>query len=90
MVEVFMGAVPLNESVLPALHVALALGASAVGIGVWLASLLARPWRASPTDHPQSVCTLHDWLRLDDGGFVCLRCGYRAGASLASASRRHH
>ena len=82
------GTFPLHEGVLPVLRVALLLGASAVGIGLWIASRLARPWRASPADHPQTACLLHDWLRLDDGGFVCLRCSYRAGSSLASVPRR--
>lgn len=83
-----LGTLPLHEGVLSALHAALALGACSVGAGLWIASLLARPWRASPREHPQSVCRLHDWLRLDDGGFVCLRCSYRAGSSVVATRAR--
>ena len=83
------GALPLQGAVLPVLCVAFALGVFTVGTGLWIASLLARPWKGSRAEDPQAACRLHDWLRLDDGGFVCLQCSYRAGFSSASARDRH-
>jgi hypothetical protein len=79
------GTLPLQEAVLPVLRVVIVLGGSAVGAGLWMASRLARPRVGSPTEHPQAACQLHDWLQLEDGGFVCLQCNYRAGSSFASA-----
>jgi hypothetical protein len=81
---------PLQEGALPALHVALVLGVTAVGAGLWIASLLARPWKGSHAGYPLTLCHLHDWLRLDGDGFVCLQCGYRAGSSLPSVRERLH
>jgi hypothetical protein len=79
------GTLPLQEAVLPVLRVAIVLGGSAVGAGLWIASRLARPRVGSPAEQAQATCQLHDWLQLEDGGFVCLQCNYRAGASFASA-----
>ncbi len=81
---------PTPEGVLPALCVTLVLGVVAVGIGLWIGSLLARPRKGSRTEPLQAVCLLHDWLHLDDGSFVCLQCSFRAGSSLVSARRRRH
>jgi hypothetical protein len=88
-----LGAAPLDESLLPVLQVVMIFGISVVSGGVWLAASLTRSRRASkssgaPCEDLQAACRQHDWLRMDDGGFVCLRCSYRAGASLPPSRGR--
>ncbi len=83
-----IGTIPLYEGVLAALEAAVVLGICSVGAGLWIGSLLTRPWRASPTEDPRAACRVHDWLRLDDGSFVCLRCNYRAGSSFGAVRPR--
>jgi hypothetical protein len=72
---------PLDDSVAPAVRVALLFGLFAVSGGFWIAKRLTRSWRSAPSEDPRAACRLHDWLQMDDGRFVCLRCNYRAGSS---------
>ena len=73
---------PLDDSVAPAVRMALLFGFFAVSSGFWIAKRLTRSWRSAAGHDPRAACRLHDWLQMDDGGFVCLRCSYRAGSSL--------
>jgi hypothetical protein len=82
-------AAPLDERLLPALVGVLVLGVVAVFGGVWIAKRLRGPVRGATDsgrtgEDPQAACRLHEWIRMDDGDFVCLRCSYRAGSSLTT------
>jgi hypothetical protein len=80
-----LDAAALDESLLPVVRVALVFALSAVTGGAWLARALTRSRRSGASKDPQTACHLHDWIRMDDGGFVCLRCSYRAGSSRPAA-----
>ena len=73
-----------DESLLPVLMVVVALTASAVLAGLGLARRLTSSAGAVRTGSADDsgACRLHDWLRLDNGVFVCLRCNYTAGSRL--------
>lgn len=76
-----LGAVRLDDSVEPVVRMALLFGLSAMAGGFWIGKRLTRSWRTAGSEDPRAACRLHDWLQIDDGGFVCLRCSYRAGSS---------
>ena len=80
---------PLDERLLLALVGVLVLGVVAICGGIWIAKRLRGPVRGatdpgSTGEDPQAPCRLHEWIRMDDEGFVCLRCSYRAGSSRAT------
>jgi hypothetical protein len=75
------GSLPLDDGPLSALGVACVVSIVAIGVGLGIAARLARRRPGSPAAHPQTPCRLHEWLQLDDGGFVCVQCSYRAGSS---------
>ena len=79
----FARALPLDESLLPLLRIALPLVLSVVSGGVWAARLLAGRGGA----HLQAGCRRHDWMRVE-GRFICLRCSYEAGSSRVMGARR--
>ena len=79
-----VGTAALDESLLPVVRVAIVLVMSAVTGGAWIGRALTRSRHAADL---QAACRLHDWLPMDDGGFLCLRCSYRAGSSLPAARR---
>ncbi len=79
-----------DESLAPVLVIAVAFAASTILAGVWLARRLTRAAGSVKTDSADDfgVCRLHDWLRLDNGVFICLRCSYTAGSRLEPAGIR--
>ncbi len=83
-----VGAAGLDDSLLPVVRLAILLTISAVAGGAWIGRALTRSWRSTPGEDPRAACRLHDWLPMDDGEFVCLRCGHLAGSSPPSPHDR--
>lgn len=83
-----LGTARLDDSVEPAVRMALLVGLCAIAGGFWIGKRLTRSWRSAASEDPRVPCRLHDWLQVDDGGFVCLRCSYRAGSSFPRTHNR--
>ncbi len=79
-----------QQSLLPVLVMAAAFAALAICGGVWVARRLTSSAGSSQTGSEDGLgaCRLHDWLRLDNGVFICLRCSYTAGSRLEPAGIR--
>ncbi len=71
---------PLDQALGPVIEAVLVFGSLAIGAGVCIARLLTRKAAGKSNEDVLSQCRRHDWLRMDDGGYVCLRCSYRAGS----------
>ena len=69
----------MDQSLLPVLVASLLGAIAALACGLGLAERLVRS-KGSRTDL-QVACRLHEWMRLEDGRFVCLQCSYQAGSS---------
>ena len=71
---------PLEQGLAPVIEAVVVMGSLTIGIGVWIARALTRSGGTrADGEQPFSPCRRHDWLRVDDGGYVCVRCSYRAG-----------
>ena len=70
-------AFPVEQGLAPVLEAIFLFASVAIGLGVWIARRAARTLRTGAQDAP---CRRHEWVRLDDGGFLCARCDYRAGS----------
>jgi len=68
----------LDQSLLPVLEVTLVVAMAAMLLGI---SIAERVVRSKGSAGLQAGCRLHDWIRLDDGHFICLQCSYQAGSS---------
>jgi hypothetical protein len=79
-----------DERLLPVLLVVAAFTVSAVLAGLWLARRLTSPVGSGRIGSGDDfgACRLHDWLRLDNGVFICLRCNHTAGSRLEPAGIR--
>jgi hypothetical protein len=73
-------AFPLEEGLAPVIEAILLLGSLAIGIGVCIARSLTRTTAAKAGEDLLAPCRRHDWLPNDEGGYVCVRCSYRAGS----------
>lgn len=70
-------AFPVEQGLVPVFEALFLFASVAIGLGVWLARRAARSLGAGGQGTP---CRRHDWVRLDDGRFLCARCDYRAGS----------
>ncbi len=79
-IQLLNGGGSYDQALKPVLEAVVVLGSLAIGLGVCVARSLTRRMVGIIGEDAAARCRRHDWLRSDNGGYVCVRCNYRAGS----------